>query len=846
MEPNVPANAEPARNEMSATGRETRDASILLVDDEPRNLDVLEIILRGPGYRLVRAESADAALLALVNEEFACVVLDVRLPGMSGLELARLIKNRRRNQHIPIIFLTAFFQEEKDVLEGYGAGAVDYLTKPVNPQIFKSKVAAFVELFRTTRALKKANATLEQEVERRQKAEEALRHSNAELEIRVVDRTAELTAVNRDLVGSERRYRELIRALPAAVYTCDAQGHITMYNESAVTLWGREPKLSQDMWCGSCRIYRTNGSPLPFDQSPMVIALKEGRSIRGEEIVIERPDGTRRHVLPYPEPIRDESNNVIGAINMLVDVTEQKEAEKASAHLAAIVESSEDAIISKDLNGVVQTWNHGAERIFGYTAAEVVGQSINLLVPLERRGEEDRILQTLRRGDRIEPFETVRLRKDGTPLDVSVAISPVMDRFGRIVGASNITRDITRQKQDEEELERAHHEALAASRAKDDFLAALSHELRTPLNPVLLLASEAAQDTSLPEPLRDKFDIITKNVSLESRLIDDLLDLTRITRGKLTLKLVNVDVHAVLEDALTVVRPDIEQKKIALDLDLAGSQPVICGDGVRLQQVFWNVLKNAVKFTPEAGRITVTTRLEADRRLAIEIQDSGIGMTAAEVNRIFEPFSQGDHVGKGGSHRFGGLGLGLAISRRLIELHSGNIVASSEGRDRGATFRIELPLVAEGDVPTKAPRRKRSTEPGALQLANRARILLVEDHEPTRTALTQLLQRRRYLVVAAGSVQEARQHADREAFDLLISDIGLPDGNGNDLMAELRKRQGLQGIALTGYGMEEDIARTRNAGFGAHLTKPVRAQSLDEALVAVLYPEKPPPAASSQ
>jgi PAS domain S-box-containing protein len=819
--------------------------NILLVDDEPRNLDVLESILNLPVYRLVRAQTPEEALIALVHQDFACIVLDIRIPGMSGLELARLIKTRRRCQHVPIIFLTAFFQEEKDILQGYDVGAVDYLTKPVNPQILKSKVDVFVELFRTTRALKTANAALELEITHRQEAEEALRQSNTELETRVNERTRELTLANRNLTASERRYREMVHALPAALYTCDVQGRIVLYNEAAVALWGRKPEAGQDSWCGSCRIYRPDGTPLPLDQSPMAITLKEGRTVRGEEIVIERPDGSRRCVLPYPEPIRNDSGEIVGAMNMLVDLTGHKEAEKARAHLAAIIESSGDAIISKDLNGLIQTWNHGAELIFGYSAAEAVGSPIALLVPPERQAEENQIMDTLRQGKRIEHFETVRVRKDGSRIDVSLAISPVKDTQGRIVGASNITRDITRQKRAEQALERAHQEVLAASRAKDDFLAALSHELRTPLNPVLLLASEAAHDPYLPPPLREKFDLISKNVSLEARLIDDLLDLTRITRGKLNLEVAPVNAHLVLQDALAVIQPEIEQKQIFLKVDLGAERHLIRGDAIRLQQVFWNVLKNAVKFTPETGRITIATRTLRDRgELSVEITDTGIGMAVADLNRIFEPFSQGVHTDKGGSHRFGGLGLGLAISRKLIELHSGRIRASSPGRDRGATFYIELPLAENEAVQNsfREPVTQQGAPAGSDPTAPAAavRILLVEDHEPTRTALAQLLRRRRYEVVTAASLKEARTHATRDTFHLLISDIGLPDGSGNDLMTELRKGNGLRGIALTGYGMEQDIAGTRSAGFDAHLIKPIRVESLEEALASVLNPENRP------
>ena len=390
-------------------------------------------------------------------------------------------------------------------------------------------------------------------------------------------------------------------------------------------------------------------------------------------------------------------------------------------------------------------------------------------------------------------------------------------------------------------LKHAHEEALAASHAKDDFLAALSHELRTPLNPVLLVASDAVNNLQLPAGTRANFEMIRRNVELEARLIDDLLDLTRITRGKLLLDWQLLDVHEVLQEAIATVRMDMEKKQINLAPVFHAGEHAVFGDTVRLQQVFWNVLKNAVKFTPEGGKITVKT-FAKDDRLFVKIIDTGIGMNPQEINRIFDAFSQGDHA-ESGAHRFGGLGLGLSISRMLVEMHSGSIHATSDGEGRGATFLIQLPLAQtaknDGALPSaKSPARIFPAASSARTDAEPLRILLVEDHEPTRTALIHLLARRRYEVAAAASLSEARSLAGKQKFDVLISDIGLPDGSGYELMAELRERCGLKGIALTGYGTEQDVARSQKSGFIAHLTKPVRMESLDGALAA-FFDDKP-------
>lgn len=261
-----------------------------------------------------------------------------------------------------------------------------------------------------------------------------------------------IESVKTELHDTERRFRQMIDALPAAIYTTDAQGLLTHFNPACVELSGRSPELGNDQWCVSWKLYHADGTPMPHDECPMAIALKEGRIVRGVEAIIERPDGTRRWFIPYPTPLRDSEGKVVGGINMLVDITERKQAERATAHLAAIVESSDDAIISKDLNGIITSWNEGAERLFGYTAEEAIGRPVTLLVPPDRQKEEQKILELLRRGERVEHFETVRVRKDGSLLEISLTVSPLRDSAGRITGASKIARDITERKRTEEAL----------------------------------------------------------------------------------------------------------------------------------------------------------------------------------------------------------------------------------------------------------------------------------------------------------------------------------------------------------------------------------------------------------
>ncbi len=408
--------------------------------------------------------------------------------------------------------------------------------------------------------------------------------------------------------------------------------------------------------------------------------------------------------------------------------------------------------------------------------------------------------------------------------------------------AESIAHFISR-KRAEEERARLYHEAVvarndavAASQAKDDFLAALSHELRTPLNPVLMLASDGAENPDFPEAVRAIFKTIAANVSLEARLIDDLLDLTRIAHGKLSLEMKPLDVHTALRDAIGVVSRDIELKQISLSVKLLAPRAIVIGDAVRLQQVFWNIISNAIKFTPEGGRIDIETSVDpAGERLFVRVTDSGIGLSETDLAKIFAAFSQGEH-------RFGGLGLGLAISRQLLEKHGGAIRAASAGPRQGATFEVDLPLATDSVLPHKRERTPATTlllDRSRFNASEQARerfkrILLVEDHVATRTSLQQLLARRKFEVITAGSIAEAQDRARDHTIDLVISDLGLPDGDGCELWRELRERNpDLVGIALSGYGMEEDLARSRDAGFSEHLTKPVNIRSLDRAIAAV-------------
>jgi PAS domain S-box-containing protein len=494
----------------------------------------------------------------------------------------------------------------------------------------------------------------------------------------------------------------------------------------------------------------------------------------------------------------------------------------AQAMLAAIVASSDDAIVSKTLQGIITSWNAGAERIFGYTAAEMIGKPLDILIPAERKQEEPEILRRIRNGERFDHFETVRQRKDGTRIDVSVTISPVRDELGTIVGASKVARDITHQKQIQRELVAAKDAAEAANQAKDHFLSVLSHELRTPLTPVLAAVSLIEGQPSMSqEELRNHVQMIRRNVETEARLVDDLLDLTRIARGKIRLHFEVIDAHVIVRNVIDMLQAEITDKGLSVTLALRAKSSHVWADAGRMQQVFLNLLSNAVKFSPQDGNISVRSSND-NGNLSVAISDDGVGIEPELLPRLFKAFEQGERTI---TRRFGGLGLGLSIVKSLVDMHEGNIAVESAGKNRGATFTLTFKTVP---APSQATPGKPPT-----QAATGQRILLVEDHADTREVLNRLLSSLGCTVWAVGSVREAVELSDRETFDLVVSDIGLPDGTGHEVMSYIRARHGTRGIALSGFGQDDDIRRSADAGFELHLTKPVNFQTLRDVILKI-------------
>jgi PAS domain S-box-containing protein len=506
----------------------------------------------------------------------------------------------------------------------------------------------------------------------------------------------------------------------------------------------------------------------------------------------------------------------------IAQFVERRRAEQAlresEERYRTVAETASDAIVISDESARIIFANRAVDSIFGYGIDELVGTDLTRLIPEYRRAVSAEASSWI-------GVELPGVRRDGRIVPLEISFGQFIKDGRRFV--TGIVRDITDRKEAERELKHAKEQAEAASAAKDQFLAVLSHELRTPLTPVLTLVQFLESGAEPVDDHRSIFTMIRRNIELEARLIDDLLDLTRITRGKLHLDIETVDAHALLRNVVDICREDIASRELELEIALDAKHHAVRADPARLQQVFWNLLQNAVKFTPEGGRIAVRSFNPQSNTLQVDVSDTGIGMEADQLGRIFNAFEQAE---QSISRRFGGLGLGLAISRSIVEMHGGEISAVSAGAHQGSTFSVKLTTAGSSDTPAIASAAKAELSTNGAP----KRILLVDDHADTSNVMKLLLERRGYEVETAFDVAGALALAHSREYDLLISDIGLPDGSGLDLMRSIREFKALAGIALSGFGMEEDIRRSHDAGFSEHLIKPVNFQVLQEAIRRVL------------
>jgi PAS domain S-box-containing protein len=628
---------------------------------------------------------------------------------------------------------------------------------------------------------------------------------------------------DRSSLSSEELQARLVAIVASsddAIVSEDLHGIVQSWNRGAEKIFGysAEEMIGQSI----TKLL----PPDRLDEETQILArLFRGETLEHLHSLRRCKDGRIVLVSLTISPIRAPDGTIIAASKIAREITGEVALE---GHFRAIVESSDDAIVSKDLNGIVKSWNRGAERLFGWTAEEMIGQSLLRIIPPERPDEEPSILARLRRGERVDHFETVRVHKDGSRLDISVTISPIRDPLGRIIGASKVARDITAMKRAAAERDRllaseqaARQSAEHANRMKDEFLATVSHELRTPLNAILGWSQLLKSGTCGEEELGEAVDTIERNARLQNQLIEDLLDMSRIISGKMRIDMQPVDLSQVIHNALAAVRPAADAKSIDLKLSIDPNAPSIDGDANRLQQVLWNLLSNSIKYTPRGGWVEVSLRAMGEQ-LELSVKDNGQGISPEFLPRLFMRFSQADSTT---TRRHGGLGLGLALVRHLTELHGGSIRATSAGAGQGSTFTVSLPVTKNrADALDDDANGLGGLE---VNLAG-TKVLVIDDEDSARSIVKRILALRGAEVVTANSVEQALARLSETRPDVILCDIGMPDEDGFAFLSRLRALERGHGslipvIALTAFARPEDRRRMLLAGFAMHIPKPIDA-----------------------
>jgi signal transduction histidine kinase/DNA-binding response OmpR family regulator len=748
--------------------------NILMVDDSESNLLALETILQGEGRNLVRAASGDEALLYLLHNDVAVILLDVRMPGISGLETAELIRGRKKTRDVPIIFLTAFDSaDNQDLSRGYSLGAVDYIIKPLDPDALKAKVAVFVELYKKTEQIQQQAALLHEK--------------NIQLENSNFQRLGKLVELGQRLTA-ERNPEALLQ-----VFT-DAARDILGARAAYVKMLDRDQR--------AVRFFVGNSIDVET-------AAREG--------IRQTSDGTLSAFSSVEKAIRV-SVVARGRTKRLLNQ------ESISSLLSAPISSMDQSIgwlylIDKlDAN----EFSEADERLALTLAGQLAVAYENASLYADARDHASQLT--------AEVTERKLAQEEKERLLLSEQAARVEAEKAQQMSADLLMRE-----------EQARTDAEAANRLKDEFLATVSHELRTPLNSILgwsqLMRTGDLDEESSTRALQT----IERNTRALAQIIDDLLDVSRIITGKLRLRVRPIELGPVVEAALEAVRPATDAKNIRVDVSLDPGAGIVSGDSSRLQQIVWNLLSNAIKFTPSGGHVEV--RLErVGSNAQIAISDNGEGINPEFLPHVFDRFRQADSTF---TRTHGGLGLGLAIVRHLVELHGGAVSADSKGRGEGATFAVSFPLLTSSAFNVTDVEQR--SETGKLFSAasvdlNGLRVMIVDDELDARDVITAMLEHCGAEVIAACSTAEAVDvlagAANGSRPDVLVSDIGMPGEDGIDLITKVRalgpdRGGNIPAIALTAYARAEDRARVLAAGYQRHIAKPVEPSTL-ATVVAVL------------
>jgi PAS domain S-box-containing protein len=614
------------------------------------------------------------------------------------------------------------------------------------------------------------------------------------------------------LNASEVRLRTIFNQAAVAIALTDLTGRFTQVNQKFADVFGYSIiELQQHTFADLM-----HPADLPSAKESLVqLVAAEGAGLTLEKRCL-RSDGIVIWTLITIMLVTDQAGRPQTLVGIVEDITERKRAEEAQARLVAVIASSDDAIISMTLDAVVLSWNRGAQYMYGYTADEVIGSTTQALIPPDRPNEESGILDRIRKGERIEHFETKRQRKDGTIFDVSIAVSPIEDSRGRIIGASKITRDITQSKRTEAALRET-------DRRKDEFLATLAHELRNPLAPIRQAALISGSDTATDAQRCWSHNVISRQVHHMSLLLDDLLDISRITRGTLELRLEDTELADILEAAVETARPIIDAKRHAFTIAAPDESVQFKADPLRLAQILSNLLTNAAKYTDPGGRIQL--RVQCDQQsIVFAVNDSGIGIPAQALKNIFTMFSQ---VKSGTDRSEGGLGIGLALTKGLVELHGGRIEAHSAGPRHGSEFTVRLPRREAHIVPGAVPNT------GQRERGASRRVLIADDNQDAAETLGMLLEIEGHKVRVVHDGRSAVSAFTEFEPEVAVLDIGMPELNGYEVARHVRvnlKARTVTLIALTGWGQDRDKELALAAGFNHHFTKPVEPAQICEIL----------------
>ncbi len=698
------------------------------------------------------------------------------------------------------------------------------------------------------------------------------------------DELIEKRAALKELEAGRKKIENVLSLMPAAVYTCDEHGRINFFNRRAVDLWGREPKLNDDeqKLCGAFRL--PNGSLLSQSETPMARALRTGEPMRNRDVIIEHPDGTKNTVCMNIDPLYEPAGRPSGAIAVLQDITEWGEAEEAKRRLAAIVESSDDAIVSKDLNGIITSWNRGAERLFGYSAEEAIGKSVTMLIPPRNYDEEPKILGKIQRGERLEHYETVRQHKDGSLMQISLTVSPIRDATGVVIGASKIARDISARIAAEAKLreaseglakanealeQRVHERTAELERVNAALLhdmeeqrkleeqlrqaqkmegigtlaGGIAHDFNNILNIVkgyaALIGHHPAADSAIAESLS----VIDESIERGASVVRQLLTLGRKTESQLVSTNIN-EVVAALASLLKQTLP----KTIDVTYECR-PLPAVLADPNQISQALLNLCVNARDAMPNGGKLKLRTTVAAGGKLpssitigaqsvCIEVADSGTGIDAAIRSRIFDPFFTTKGVGEGS-------GLGLAMVYAIVKNHNGFIDFDSEVK-RGATFRLYLPVLrAEQQV---AKNGANGASPDECKENGRRTLLVAEDEPAMVLLLKRTLAEHGYDVLAALDGEEAVDLYQRHKHEInaVLLDIGLPKLDGWDVLLKLKEENpDVHVLVASGYIDQEFKAKMRQAGVSEFISKPYMIETILAALATIPKKKSSPSVSAS-